>query len=284
MDLQKAVIIENILRGKLLTIADYYDIITAEITEARVLRMLDNPYNAIPPKERLANILRFVDLNVPFERGTAQTREAVIKTLIKLLVDKIRVETCLEMTQIKEVPDPYGHYWHKYFMKPNGDAQPLYHLIDTVCCVEPPPTLTIDLAVYPVIPLIWRQDRFHRALAEIGEPSQPWLQDVMNHQITVWLPMGVAITTNGNHSIAAGCAKKTGVIHINADPLGERMEQRVYDITPLYKEIYFDGECYRWSETAKRSKDDINAVAGEAVSHDFGCIFELGRLLIQQEC
>jgi hypothetical protein len=276
----KLVIAAKILSGEALTFGELGDILNLKLDKRGIFQMAFNLWR-YEQKQQLANLLSFVELQTPFEYSNPAARENVIRGLISLLVDKIRLEIALGVIKQKKLGDAYLHPGKQFIIEPKRDATSLYLQIGR-CRIEPTPEMTIDLATYPVIPAMWNKQRMRDAIANIGTVFNPWKQQFNNHQVSVWEPMGVAISISGNHSIFAGVQKRTGVIHIGADSIYEANPHEVYDLSPLYKYIFFDGVYYRWRSTPSEAAaaDPHKGIAGIAASFEFGCIFELGRLLL----
>lgn len=133
--------------------------------------------------------------------------------------------------------------------------------------IKPEKEIVLELNSCPVIAFPWRRDRLQASLVEIGTAQNPWrLQP--EHRLELWLPMGLAfVTDDGNHSICAGVLKGQGCISVSP---GDK-NIRVFDISPLYKAIYFDGENYLSCEN--------NVVFCPAPSFEIGVIYEIGRLI-----
>jgi hypothetical protein len=137
---------------------------------------------------------------------------------------------------------------------------------------EPIKTFTgdiiIDLAKDPVIPSAWERNRLVWSIADIGNQKNPWKQQRINHGIHLYLPIGLSIVTGGNHSITSGMIKRTGKLIINEDAF----LCHVFDISNLIRSIRFDGTHYR--------KIDDGSIVFEGANFDFGCIFEIGRVIL----
>lgn len=123
-------------------------------------------------------------------------------------------------------------------------------------------TKSIDLSKDLVIPYPWKRERLVRAISFIGDGrvSGNWRQD-NNHQIIVFLPMGLALVHGGNHSISSGIIQGEGIIHAD----------RFYDISCIYDHVYCDGNNYI------RKRD--NSIISEVKSVEFAALFEIGRLI-----
>jgi hypothetical protein len=121
-----------------------------------------------------------------------------------------------------------------------------------------------------VLPSTWRRDRLLNTICDIGEgrfgskrfdsPGGTFEQ-TRNHNIELWLPLGIYWVHNGNHSPTVGIIQSEGVIV----PLD------VYDISELYEYIYSDGNKF-YNKFDGSEFDDVNCV-------EFAAIFEIGRLI-----
>ena len=126
--------------------------------------------------------------------------------------------------------------------------------------------IEISLSKDPVLTFPWEPDRLTRALGRYGAPNAPWAEDTSNHQLTLIQPIGLSIVRGGNHSIFSGLLKRDGIVTIC-----KKSSHKIIDISPLYELLRFDGVNYLFQGT--------NKIVGEAASFEFGCIFEIGRLL-----
>lgn len=123
-------------------------------------------------------------------------------------------------------------------------------------------SINISLSKSPVITEVWSSHRLSDSLCRIkGDWHQtPW------HHFTLYLPVGILfVHTNGNHSVYAGCLRRLGCITVTEDD--------ICDMGSLYEYLMFDGVHYR--------KVCDNSVVGRAYSFEFGCMFEIGRLIYE---
>lgn len=126
-------------------------------------------------------------------------------------------------------------------------------------------SVEIDLKRDLVLPWPWDISRYVDSITSIGEsrPWGNWKQDQSNHNIQVFLPVGISIVAGGNHSITSGIINGEGTIVVN----------EVYDLSEIYNYVYTDGIHYR------RQEDD--AIISEVVNVEFAVIFEVGKLMIK---
>lgn len=128
---------------------------------------------------------------------------------------------------------------------------------------------TVDLTKDIIIPWPWNNRRIVNALCHIGTGKSPaydndgdtsWRQD-SNHQVKLYLPMGVAFVNGGNHSITSGIIQSEGFIKT----------AHVSDISPLFNYVYCDG--LHFYKTAD------NVIIGDVYDLEFAAIFEVGRIM-----
>lgn len=230
-------------------------------------KVLQEKKKADENRNRLSFFLLYAkDLMKYQEKGS----ENPVFALIKVLADKITNDGVVSLlTREKHCPREEGGHFIRQF---NRETDRRYGISKLIFDADYSHTGKIDtqirLATDPVIVYPWNQDRLIKGMGEIGTDMQPWKEDRRNHQMRLILPFGVSVVCNGNHSIFTGMAKRTGSIHIQADSMHE-----VGDYTPLYPLLRFDGTNYLHMETGE--------VIGEAGSFEFGCIFEIGRLLVE---
>lgn len=116
-----------------------------------------------------------------------------------------------------------------------------------------------------VVPFPWHAERFVNNLATLGSVNEnPWQQDNINHHITLWLPLGIAWVTGGNHSITAGIIQGEGKITAHD----------IYDISPIYEHVVCDGETFRTTH--------YNEVIAPVTSPEWAAIFEIGRIMLER--
>lgn len=124
-------------------------------------------------------------------------------------------------------------------------------------------TREIHLGRDLVLPWPWHRMRLINSISRIGKGRVwgTWEQDFNNHEIELWLPMGIAWVDSGNHSIA------TGIIQCS----GKVKPDYVYDISTIYDYVHCNG------------KDFISAQNNEIIAPvknvEFAALFEIGRLM-----
>lgn len=128
----------------------------------------------------------------------------------------------------------------------------------------------INLSKDLILPWPWRRDRLLNALQGIGAGRSwgKWTQDTINHDVTVWLPMGICWVQGGNHSIAVGIIQG-----------GELLPEGYIDISNVYKYVKCDGNNY-----IRIYGDDsqMDRVICEVKNIEIAVIFEIGRMLSEK--
>ncbi|MFC4025199.1 DUF6710 family protein [Oceanobacillus longus] len=121
---------------------------------------------------------------------------------------------------------------------------------------------TLSLNHDLVLPWSWRTSRLVNCIAQIGEgrANGPWRQD-FNHNVDIWLPMGIAWVYGGNHSISTGILQGKGSITPEA----------IYDISAVYDYVDCDGVNYY------RKEDGF--IISQVKNAEIAAIFEIGRLM-----
>ncbi|CUQ30544.1 DUF6710 family protein [Clostridium baratii] len=133
--------------------------------------------------------------------------------------------------------------------------------------------IKIELGKDPTLSAPWKEKRLLKCFVTIGseikyidkvyniKEKATWKQDYQNHYSILYMPMGVTVIGNGNHSSATGILKKEGIIEIN----------EIIDLSDTYDTIKFDGEYF------------INIESNEKICkpsfYEFGIIYEIGRLI-----
>ena len=124
--------------------------------------------------------------------------------------------------------------------------------------------LKVDLKEDFVLPVAWNRSRFINNMCGIGRDcNNSFKYDEMNHFSYYIRPLSIALVYNGNHSILTGILKNEGKI----------IPTQIIDLSERYKQIKFDGTYYR----------DIsnNNILQKVKFFELGCLFEIGRLLIE---
>jgi len=132
--------------------------------------------------------------------------------------------------------------------------------------IEDNEKISISLKDNLVIPVAWNTSRFETTITAIGtDCGNPFEFQKLNHSSMLFLPIGVTIVHNGNHSILSGIIKREGVIH----------PTEMFNLASLYEKIRFDGTYYRDTRS--------NQVIQEVRNFELGAIYEIGRLLIKSD-
>jgi hypothetical protein len=216
---------------------------------------------------RLNRLLGYVSSLADSQNRDVEANRPIF-TLIKMLSDKLVLDRVSALMTDDE--ESLHNKSFTFFIQPDDDAYTDYHIRHHVrkAFNENPldVTVEIDLAKDPVLTFPWMPTRLLRALKQIGTYVNPWQEQTTNHYARLLLPMGVTIIDNGKHSTFVGMAKREGKLSIFPGS-----HHQAYDISGLYTLLQFDGTDYLISGT--------DTVAGKAASFEFGCIFEIGRML-----
>lgn len=128
--------------------------------------------------------------------------------------------------------------------------------------IEDNEKISISLKDNLVIPVAWNMSRFVDNITGIGtECGNSFTFQKLNHRSILYLPIGVTIVYNGNHSILTGIIKSEGIIH----------PTEIIDLAPLFEKVKFDGTYYRDIKS--------NKIVQTVRNFELGAIFEIGRLL-----
>lgn len=124
----------------------------------------------------------------------------------------------------------------------------------------------IELGRFPIVTTIWNENSQIRTPAEVGNKDNEWKENPISHFYKLFLPVGLIVVFNGNHSINSGIIKATGFLEISPS----KPNLSVYDISPLYHKIYFNGDSYIEKSTDRKICK---------TKFEYGCIFEIGRIM-----
>lgn len=125
----------------------------------------------------------------------------------------------------------------------------------------------IELRKDVVLPWPWKKERLVDNIVTIGEGrlNGKWVYHRTNHTAILWLPIGITWIDGGNHSISTGIIQGCGTL----------MPKAIYDISPIYSNVYCDGRFYR------RRCD--TSIISEVTNLEFAAIFEIGRLMVDNK-
>ena len=124
----------------------------------------------------------------------------------------------------------------------------------------------IELGRFPIVTTIWNENSQIRTLAQVGNNDNEWKEKPINHYYKLFLPVGLIVVYNGNHSINSGIIKASGFLEIYPN----KPNLSVYDISPLYHKIYFNGDIYIEKSTNRKICE---------TEFEYGCMFEIGRIM-----
>jgi hypothetical protein len=229
---------------------------------------------------RLGNVLRFAGTVIEFSKrrdlrdeygyGEACDKNAVF-ALVKMFADKINADRMIGMAG-GDLANDVSFEALVGVSVPRDISDAIYGLR----AAGPDLGLVLRLGKDPLITGAGSPERLlWRITVTGGDGGSPWLEDD-NHQTETWLPMGISFILEGRHSSEAGRLKGEGEISAGGGRdvcAGKVDRRRVMDASPLFGMIRFDGESWR------RTGSGGFVVA--AASFEFGCVFEIGRLLAE---
>lgn len=207
-------------------------------------------------KERLEKILAYINDYIIHPDSTLNDiRGDIIFNIVKIYTDKINFQLNEDTITGRRFEGeryyPLGDFFDDY-SKPSAIK------------LEMP--FKISIARDPVLTEIWNPRSHAEALSEVATPTNPWTQQE-DHWFSLYLPMGVTVVHNGNHSANCGIIKGEGELTFDFEATGK---SKIYDMSHLYKDYYYDGTDFR-SKT-----DKFFRMSG---SFESGCIFEIGRVI-----
>lgn len=138
--------------------------------------------------------------------------------------------------------------------------------VNDCATIEDNEKITISLKDNLVIPVAWNISRFETTITAIGtDCGNPFEFQRLNHMSMLFLPIGITIVHNGNHSILSGILKREGVIY----------PTEMVNLAPQYEKIKFDGTYYRDIES--------DQIIQKVSNFELGAIYEIGRLIIKND-
>lgn len=204
---------------------------------------------------KMKNILSKVQ--VIFDNGVFPVNYSVVFDIVKILADNINYRNNKALLDNEINEDISNDLFYKLQFYANE--------------VELKTNITIELGKHPVLSNIWNAERQIDTLRLFSDEEKNWTEDKLNHYYDLYLPMGLTVINNGYHSINAGIIKGIGSLCFSPND----QNRKIYDLSPLYEKIVFDGTYYREINTRKIIK------TGESDTNIFelGCIYEIGRII-----
>lgn len=144
-------------------------------------------------------------------------------------------------------------------------GQDFFSFFDEGDCLRPPPeAYRLQLCRHIVLSTPWKRPGFVSALAIIGTGKKlgAWRQDP-NHRVSLLLPWGIGIVTNGNHSISAGILAGEGEI----------VPSEVADLSPLLGKVRCDGAYYVDIQSGRP--------VAQVLDQRIAAVYEIGRLMVR---
>lgn len=212
-----------------------------------------NIHDELSPKQRLDNLLSQVKTLA--QSDDYNTREAIFY-IIKIYADMINRSDNAQLLESSREFDSRKN-------RPLTFFSPKYRYM-----VEQP--FRIYLSKSAVITDIQKKEKEKQinALKNIGTQDDPFEERRINNRYYFFMPIGLTYLYNGNHSANSGIVRSQGYLEFNPN----KINCHAYDLTPLYDELYYDGECFRYQS---------NAEIYEQAAFEYGCIFEIGRILAE---
>jgi hypothetical protein len=235
-------------------------------------------------KEKLRNMQQFLESFIVNCKTDCRLEKDVF-SVMKIITDKITIDAMYSVVTTMDSCYPQGKTFSfespiriegTYDLQKGRDLKRLTWLENTNVIrrnfVEVfDPQYEIDLGKDPVITLPWSFSRLSGTMAYINEDVNPWIQDETNHMADLYLPIGVCVVYNGNHSTAAGIIKGSGRLALGRNTTKDAGLRKVFDMSPLYDHMYFDGDDFIEKQSGK--------VIGKCEEFYVGCLFELGRII-----
>ena len=194
-----------------------------------------------------------------FAKDLAKCNPTALIDLTRILLRPLQSELLLSVIENKShcarsSIDPY-----KFFM-PDGPSE---IQIPFGCPRLDSEKFLVHLSCDPILPCPWHREHYANSLAGIGRRKKcgSWEEDAANHNVTLWLPWGIAFVHGGNHSIASGIVGGEGVLR----------PKDVYDMGRLLDLVQCDGKYYQ----SRRDHKMLDVVR----DYKIAALFEMGRLM-----
>ncbi|HDE3760592.1 DUF6710 family protein [Staphylococcus aureus] len=237
---------------------------TDEKSKKRMEYILDGVRSALGENVKLSKYLNYTN-----DGQYIDTDRSSVFSIIKMLTDSYHYRTGVNLLFYRNDTERFDIDKFVDLVNPHRDAIDIY--TKQACSYEK----NLDKALhyynkdYPIISMIWNPDRVLRNIMQIG--GNVWdnkhnkyndFEVDDNHDVVYVYPMGVVLTQSGNHSVNAGKVKGEGSIKVD----------KVWDISPLYEEYYFDGRYLLDNDGDKYE-----------IPFELGIVFEIGRILKEYE-
>lgn len=237
-----------------------------------IKRRRQKKYRTPVARKRLVNILSFAGDLIDSAESNQEKNDSIF-ILIKMLTDKILLDNTMEVIETFETIDYLGPtelFSFENLLIRNISQQDSIAIRNKIKKIETIQSVDVNLATDPVLATVWSRQKLPDLWTGLGITENEW-KDTGSHFYNLYLPIGVTFShTDGNHSTTIGVLKRIGKVTLGADT-----HNKLYDISELYNIIEFDGINYRYIQSKK--------IIGRAVSFEFGCIFEIGRLLLKNK-
>lgn len=226
-------------------------------------------------EEKFNNILKFAN-QILNDKSTSNSKEHPIFDFIRILGRGVQSDYMKYLMYYDcedgshDVPNldwsSVGFDIRENFVGDNGELIKFYDLKKEVKCIK-----KLNLSTDLILPWPWNKPRLVNTITKIGKGRAwgKWQQDYINHDVEVWLPIGIAWVNGGNHSITVGIIQG-----------GELAPEHYYDISEVYNHMKCDGKNFI------RTKTNLiinNEILCPVTNIEFAAIFVTGRLLVERE-
>ena len=225
----------------------------------------DKPYeqDEMCPKDKLEKILKGAK-EILCHKHTSNALHPIF-SYIKIFTDKITFSHVVELLSCEKNYTGQDSF-NIYDVMISKSKMEEICLKESITYIEQSEEITISLSSNPIVVKPWKDDRLIMNITKDGWKDKSWKQDE-NHALTFCNPIGVCFITNGLHSVFTGKLLGEGSLTITP--------AETYNLIPFYRKIYFDGVDYRYLANEK--------IVAKASSFEFGCIFEIGRLIYKSK-
>lgn len=183
------------------------------------------------------NLVCFIqNLSSELEQARHDKRKSTYSSLLKKMTDSLQIERINQLNICQEL----DNYETIELFAPSSSTTLVRC---SICNFIFPSIIEFSKELYqnrqlqytPSFSPVWRKDRLTKAFDTIGlEKNNPFIYDNCNHDSIYFLPINFLLFDNGLHSGSVGIIKKEGLVS----------PTEVYDISPLYDHISFDGTYF----------------------------------------
>jgi len=234
--------------------------------------MLDKILNFLKPKEVVKCYIEFEAI-MELTRVIPQNDnnyEFLLRDLARLIARnkqfELMLEPALDKDKAKRTAYMIEHAWFDEFsILSDGLLNDKKEITFTSLMKKLPSDIELQLGKHIFFPSPWSREKLAEALAFYGKDKKQgeWEQNITNHTVNFYEPIGIGFLERGNHTITSGILQNEGTIK----------PQAIYDMSAIYDYVLCDGKNY--------TRKDNGWILKSVTDARMAAIFEIGRLMVE---